>query len=139
MSEGFDPASEAWLTAFVGRHQGVAGSVHVHRDGALHMTAAFRLPPPVIAATRFVPNGKGMAGLALAQDRAIQTCNLQTDDSGAVKPGARAVNAQGAVAFPVHAGDGRVRAIVGIAWMDERVLDDAALAALAVDGATLPA
>jgi hypothetical protein len=133
-----DPAAEAWLAAFVARNQGVAGSVHVHRDGALHMTAAFRLPPPVIEATRFVPSGKGMAGLALQQDRAIQTCNLQTDQTGNVKPGAKAVNAQGAVAFPVHATDGSVRAVVGIAWMDERVLDDAALKAIAVDGSTLP-
>ena len=42
--------------------------------------------------------GKGMAGLAWQHDKPIQTCNLKEDSSGQVRPGAKAVDAQGAVA-----------------------------------------
>jgi DNA-binding IclR family transcriptional regulator len=53
----------------------------------------------------------------------VQTCNLQTDDSGTIKPGAKAVGAQAAIALPILDDDGEVRAIVGIAWNHERELD----------------
>jgi L-methionine (R)-S-oxide reductase len=49
----------------------------------------------------------------------VQTCNLQTDDSGTVRPGAKAVNAQAAVALPVLDATGGVLAVVGIAWSRE--------------------
>ena len=132
---------DAWLSAFIVDEGGVAGSVHHVREGALRLTGAFRLPEPVIRATAIIPQGKGMAGLAWERDAAVQTCNLQ--DPGAagadsVKPGARAVNAQGAVAFPVHDGDGAVRAVVGIAYADERVLDATSLEGLARRASTLP-
>ena len=83
-------------------------------------------------------SGKGMAGLAWQHDKPIQTCNLKDDNSGAVKPGAKAVDARAAVALPVHDAAGAVRAIVGLAWMDERVLDDATLDAISRDSASLP-
>ncbi len=116
---------------------GVAGSVHRVEAGALHITGALRLPPPVIAATTVIPRGKGMAGLAWERNTPIQTCNLQTDASGTVKPGARAVSAQAALALPVRSADGAVIAIVGIAWADERVLDDAATASLMTQAGSL--
>jgi hypothetical protein len=43
-----------------------------------------------------------MAGLALERGESIQTFNLQEDRSGAVQPGAKAVNAQAAIAMPVR-------------------------------------
>jgi len=37
------------------------------------------LPAPVVEKTRFIPRGKGMAGLAWERDRVVSTCNLKTD------------------------------------------------------------
>ena len=99
---------------------GVAGSVHVVRGDELVMAAALNLPEPVQRATATIPMGKGMAGLAWERDEPVQTCNLKTDTTGDVKPGARAVDAKGAIALPIHGADNRVTAIVGIAFDDER-------------------
>ena len=50
-------------------------------------TAAVNIPPQAREAVEWVPSGKGMAGLALERGEPVQTCNLQEDRSGAVKPG----------------------------------------------------
>ena len=71
----------------------------------------------------WVPSGKGMAGLALERGESIQTFNLQEDRSGAVKPGAKAVNARAAIAMPVRKEDGEIVAVVGAAFADERVIE----------------
>jgi hypothetical protein len=60
-----------------------------------------------------------MAGLAQVRRAPVQTCNLQTDESEAVKPGAKAVNARAGIAVPVLSPDGDVLAVVGAAWMVE--------------------
>jgi len=133
-----DDTMNAWLRDLLGRHAAVAGTVHVVEDGALAIRAAHNIPPKVQEVTAMIPIGKGMAGLAWQHDKPIQTCNLKEDNSGAVKPGAKAVDARAAVALPVHDVTGKVRAVVGLAWMDERVLDDATLAAIAEDSASLP-
>jgi L-methionine (R)-S-oxide reductase len=133
-----DETMNTWLRDLLGRHAAVAGTVHVVQDGVLAIKAAHNIPPKVQEVTASIPIGKGMAGLAWQHDRPIQTCNLKDDNSGAVKPGAKAVDARAAVALPVHDAGGAVRAVVGLAWMDERVLDDATLAAIAADAAALP-
>ena len=133
-----DEAINEWLRGLLGRHGAVAGTVHVVRGDLLEIAAAVNIPPKVQEVTAKIPMGKGMAGLAWQHDKPIATCNLQEDTSGAVKPGAKAVGAQAAVALPVHAADGQVRAIVGLAWMDERELPDALLAAIARDAGSLP-
>jgi len=111
---------QEWLELFLAELGAVAGSVHEQRDEDLYLTAAHRLPPPVIAAVAHVPRGKGMAGAAQVERAPVQTCNLQTDTSGNIKPGAKAVNAQAAIAVPVFNTMGDVAAVVGAAWMDER-------------------
>ena len=63
-----------------------------------------------------------MAGLAWQHDKPIQTCNLKDDNTGAVKPGAKAVDAKAAVALPIHDPSGTIRAIVGLAWMHDNEL-----------------
>ena len=128
-----------WLAAFVTTHGGVAGTVHRRAADVLELVAAVNIPEPVRRVTATVPRGKGMAGLALERDRPETTCNLQTDTSGDVRPGARAVAAQAAAALPVHDGAGQVRAVVGIAFADERDLPEAVLDALARAAASLPA
>src|SRR5262245_14999420 len=120
-----DSMLEQWLRDFLGRHDGASGTVHVVRGDVLEIAAAHNIPPPVIEVTAKIPIGKGMAGLAWERGRAVSTCNLQEDTSGDVRPGAKAVGAHAAIAFPIGE---PVRAVVGIAWMDERDLDDDAVA-----------
>jgi L-methionine (R)-S-oxide reductase len=127
-----------WLRGFIQRHGAVAGTVHLIRGDSLALAAAVNIPPKVQELTATIPMGKGMAGLAWQHDKPIQTCNLQDDTSGQVRPGAKAVDARAAVAFPVHEQSGTIRAIVGLAWMDERVLPDDTVAAITGDAAKLP-
>jgi hypothetical protein len=114
---------QAFLETLLRTVDGVAGTVHEQRGEDLYLTAAQNIPPPVIAIVTHVPHGKGMAGVAQVKKQPVQTCNLQTDDGGTIKPGAKAVNAQAAIAVPVLDDDGGVRAVVGVAWAHERELD----------------
>ena len=136
MHEGRD--LDLWLGQFIKARGGVAGTVHRRVEEALELASSVNIPDKVIALTRHIPRGKGMAGLAFERDRPVTTCNLQTDKSGDVKPGARAVNAEAAVALPVHDSDGAIRAIVGIAFPDERDFGDDVLASLMQDVESMP-
>ena len=117
-----NPVHQTFLESLLTRVGGVAGTVHEQRGDDLYLTAAHNIPPPVVAIVAHVPHGKGMAGIAQVKKQPVQTCNLQTDDSGTIKPGAKAVGAQAAIALPVLDDRGEVRAIVGLAWSDEREL-----------------
>lgn len=133
---------ETWLQAFLDKHGGIAGTVHLltqsENGPLLSLAASVRIPPPVIEATRIIPKGKGMAGLAWERAQPVQTCNLKTDTTGDVRPGAKAVNAQAAVALPVNAPGGSLRAVVGIAFAGEREFSEAELNALSTDAGMLP-
>jgi hypothetical protein len=120
-------AVQSWLLAFLSQAGGVAGTVHLCRDGGLRLAAAVNIPSKVMEVVTWVPSGKGMAGLALERGESIQTCNLQEDRSGAVKPGAKAVNAQAAIAMPVRKEGGEIVAVVGAAFAGERVIEEAEL------------
>ncbi len=133
---------EAWLQRFISKQGGIAGTVHELTHGGpepvLTLMASLHIPPPVIEATRIVPRGKGMAGLAWERERPVQTCNLQSDNTGDVRPGAKAVNAQAAVALPVNDREGTLRAVVGIAFAGERDFSEEELLRLQTDANTLP-
>lgn len=135
---------ETWLSAYLQRRGAAAGTVHVRERNAhgagdvLVLRSAINIPARVQEVTRVIPKGKGMAGLAWERDRAVATCNLQTDTTGDVRPGAKAVNAQAAVAIPVRADDGDLRAVVGIAFMSERDFSDEELTELERETTSLP-
>lgn len=133
-----DESMNRWLRDLLGKHGAVAGTVHLVRGDALEIAAAHNIPPKVQEITAKIPLGKGMAGLAWQHDKPIATCNLKDDDTGAVKPGAKAVDGKAAVALPVHESSGLVRAVVGLAWADERDLPDGVLAQISGDAASLP-
>lgn len=130
---------QSWLEGFLARHGAVAGTVHLRNGDELELVAAVNIPPTVIEATRRIPRGRGMAGLAFERREPVTTCNLQTDRTGDVRPGARAVAAQAAVALPVQDADGQVRATLGVAFAGERELSQAEIAALAQAAQSLPA
>jgi L-methionine (R)-S-oxide reductase len=133
-----DDSMNQWLRELLGRHGAIAGTVHVVRGELLELAAAHNIPPKVQEITAKIPLGKGMAGLAWQHDKPISTCNLKEDASGAVKPGAKAVDGKAAVALPVHQPSGGVRAVVGLAWADERDLSDELVAMIAGDAGSLP-
>lgn len=129
---------DAWLSKLVTDHGGVAGTVHLREGDVLALRASVNIPPKVVEITRTIPKGKGMAGLAWERDQPVQTCNLKSDATGDVRPGAKAVDAQAAIAIPVHDPAGDLRAVVGIAFMGEREIAGEELARLLQGAATLP-
>lgn len=128
---------ESWLGKFLAQYKGTAGTVHLFENNGLRLAAAINIPPQVQQVVAWVPNGKGMAGLALERKEPVHTCNLKEDRSGNVKPGAKAVNAQAAVALPVIDTEDNVRAVVGIAFPNECELSSTELESLQRTAATL--
>ena len=129
---------QQWLESLVANLGGSAGTVHVQRGEDLFLTAAHNIPPQVVRIVAHVARGKGRAGVAQVKKKPVQTCNLQTDDTGNIKPGAKAVGAQAAVALPVLDREGAVRAVVGIAWSKEGEIGPAEEQAMMKLAATLP-
>ncbi len=134
MADVFKP----WLTEFLNAEGAVAGTVHLRSGDELELVAAVNIPEQVVEVVRRVPRGKGMAGLVLERNAPVLTCDLQTDTSGDVRPGARAVDAQAAVALPVRDEAGEVRATVGLAFAEDRVLGEAELDRLGKAAQALP-
>jgi signal transduction protein with GAF and PtsI domain len=125
------------LQAVVARFHAEAGTIHLlGGDGNLHLAATVAIPPPVAALVQVVPIGKGMAGLAAERLQAVTACNIQTDTSGDVRPGARATGLEGAIALPMLDGEGRLGGVLGIANRTERTFtpdEQSALLALGQD------
>ena len=131
-------ATEAWLKTFLTDHGGIAGTVHLLEGELLKLASSVNIPPPVVKITETIPKGKGMAGLAWERDQVVSTCNLKSDNSGDVRPGAKAVDAQAAMAIPVRSAAGELRAVVGIAFKNEREFSAEELAVIEADAASLP-
>ncbi len=129
---------ETWLQHFLTQQHATSGTVHLFQNDGLKLAAAVNIPPQVQQIVAWVPNGKGMAGLALQRNEPVQTCNLKEDSSGNVKPGAKAVDAKAAVALPVRDASGKVRAVVGIAFLDEREFTPADLDTLMLAASLMP-
>ena len=91
--------------------------------------------PPHVTAR--IPRGKGMAGLALERGTAVSTCDLQSDETGDVRPGAKAVDAAAAVAIPVTHPSGAIAAVVGIAYKQARPITKELLSDLTLAASTL--
>lgn len=115
----FDAALALIQTAFGAQ----MGTLHrLGEDDHLHLVAASPgIPEPVLAASRRIPLGKGIAGEAAASGKPVTLCNLQTDASGVARPGAKATGLGGSLCVPVFAGE-RVVGALGIGWMGERAI-----------------
>jgi GAF domain-containing protein len=68
---------------------------------------------------RTVPVGKGMAGLAVERNQPVEACNIQSDASGDVRPGARATGLQGSIVVPIVR-EGAAVGALGVANFRER-------------------
>jgi GAF domain-containing protein len=97
-----------------------SGTIHRLEGGELRLRAHTPgMPPPVLDVIRVIPVGKGMAGLAVERRAPVTACNLQTDQSGDVRPGARATGMRGSIVVPMLSSGEPVGAL-GIANREER-------------------
>ena len=121
---GADPWPAA-LEAVVKHVKADSGTIHtMGSDGMLHLKAASAgIPPQVLAIVQTVPVGKGMAGLAAERRVPVTICNIQTDTSGDVRPGAKATGLEGAIALPMLRG-GDVAGVLGVANRQERTFTE---------------
>lgn len=116
-----------------------SGTIHtLGAPGVLHLRAATRnIPEAVLAVTREVPVGKGMAGLAVERAAPVDACNIQTDQSGDVRPGARATGLQGAIVVPILNDDGEAVGALGVANFRERTFTPEEIERLLAHGRAL--
>ncbi|MCC6784740.1 MAG: GAF domain-containing protein [Planctomycetes bacterium] len=121
---GAVPAWDALLELALRRFACQVGSIHVvdPADGLLHLRAARGIPEAIRPQVERIPIGKGMAGLAAERKAPVGACNLQTDASGDVRPGARLTEMKGSLCVPMLDG-AAVRGTFGIARRDEHVFD----------------
>jgi L-methionine (R)-S-oxide reductase len=133
--------NQAWeetLGRILNHFAAESGTIHtLGEDGVLHLTAASAgIPAFVLDTVRSVPVGKGMAGLAVERRQPVTACNIQTDTTGDVRPGARATGLQGSIVVPILRDDRAVGAL-GIANRQERTFTDAETALLLRIGRSL--
>jgi len=103
-----------------------SGTIHLlGEDGLLHLKAASTgMPQFVLDTIRTIPIGKGMAGLAVERKEPVTACNIQTDSSGDVRPGAKSTGLQGSIVVPILR-DGVAVGALGIANRQERTFTEA--------------
>lgn len=126
------------LARIVSEFSADSGTIHfLGEDGLLHLAAATPgMPEHVLAIIRTIPVGKGMAGLAVERKQPVNACNIQTDTSGDVRPGARATGLAGSIVVPIFDKDTVIGAL-GIANRSERTFTDAEVARLVEEGRSL--
>lgn len=130
--------ASAALARIVAAFAADSGTIHVlGSDGLLHLAAASPgMPDTVLAIIRTIPVGKGMAGLAVERREPVNACNIQTDASGDVRPGARATGLAGSIVVPIFNGETVVGAL-GVANRAERTFDAGEIERLLAEGRRL--
>ncbi len=105
------------LDLLLERFDCTTGTVHLLEDqsGMLRLAAHRGIPDVVLNKIEVIPLGKGMAGIAAERREPVQVCNLQTDTSGVVRPGARDTRMEGSVAVPMLTSEGVLKGTLGIA------------------------
>lgn len=140
VTNGAAPSNESAeaLSRIVSEFRADSGTVHfLGDDGLLHLAAATAgMPEPVMAMIRTIPVGKGMAGLAVERGAPVNACNIQTDASGDVRPGAKATGLAGSIVLPIFDGE-KVVGALGIANRSERTFDEDEIARLIEAGRKL--
>ncbi len=129
MMKIFAPKFQTWLKSCVKENDALSGTVHLFLRGRLELGAALDIPLQMRQELAKVQPGEGMAGLALERKAQVRPDDL--DGEAYLQPGAR-----DAVALPVTAPDGSVRAIVGLSFTEK--ISAETLARLQESATTLP-
>ncbi|MEX1025180.1 MAG: GAF domain-containing protein [Planctomycetota bacterium] len=116
-----------------------SGTLHfLGADGQLHLAAhGPGMPAQVLDVIRTIPVGKGMAGLAVERREPVAACNLKTDESGDVRPGAKATGLEGSIVVPVLTDDDEVVGALGVANRAPRTFTNDEIATLTAIGRAL--
>lgn len=97
-----DPRFDPLLKRAIETLGAESGTIHLLMEGGvMHLVCAQGIPEQVLSIVRRVPVGKGMAGLAVERRGPVTACNIQTDTSGDVRPGAKATGLEGAIVVPI--------------------------------------
>lgn len=91
-----------------------SGTIHIVEHGVLVLRAFVGIPESVQQLVARVPIGKGMAGLAVFRNAPVTSCNIQTDRTGDVRPGAAATGLSGALVVPIRDAEDKVHGAIGI-------------------------
>lgn len=105
------------LDLVLARFSCVVGTIHTldAKSGMLLLSVQRGVPEVLMETVRRIPVGKGMAGVAAERKEPVQVCNLQTDTSGVVKPGAKKTQMEGSAAVPMLLEGGILRGVLGVA------------------------
>jgi L-methionine (R)-S-oxide reductase len=119
------------LACIVRHMKADSGTIHlIGSDGLLHLEAATPGFPEVVLKTiSTIPVGKGMAGLAVERRKPVDACNIRTDTSGDVRPGAVATGMAGAIVVPIFRGEDVIGSL-GVANRTERTFTEAEIGEL---------
>jgi len=128
---------QAALEEIIRRFGADTGAIHILEGGVLKMKAQVGIPPEVAKIVDTVPVGKGMAGLCAEKNEPISSCNIQIDQTGNVRPGARQTGVNGAIVVPIRAADGALRGTLGIGVHRVYEYDDEEIQRLLDEGARL--
>lgn len=116
---------DAALREIIAHFRADSGTIHLRdADGQLRLKCSAGIPENVLERIALVPVGKGMAGLAALRREPVGTCNIQTDATGDVRPGARATGLGGAVVVPMFGEDQEVFGTLGIGTRSERTFSE---------------
>src|SRR5438093_4269895 len=94
---------EALLRRIMEHFDAQTGTIHrlEKSDGRLKLVAQIGIPEVLLARIGDIPIGKGIAGAAARDQKAVNMCNLQTDTSGVARPDAKLTLMEGALAVPM--------------------------------------
>lgn len=106
----------AVLDALLAHFDCVVGTIHSidAAAGLLHLRAQRGVPEAILGKVGTIPVGKGMAGIAAERREPVQVCNLQTDDSGVARPGAKLTRMEGSISLPIEV-EGALLGTLGVA------------------------
>lgn len=99
---------QEFLQAVAGHFGSDTATLHVinSQDGLLHLRAtAGEIPPQVQDIIRTIPIGKGIAGQAAERREPVSICNIKSDTTSVVRPGAKSMGIEGALCVPMIAND----------------------------------
>ena len=134
-------ASDDDALALIVRHLGAdSGTIHLlGDDGVLYLAAATPGCRVIVLDTiRASPVGKGMAGLAVERRQPVDACNIQSDASGDVRPGALATGLAGAIVVPIFRGAEPIGAL-GVANRAPRTFSETEIEELIAAGLAVAA
>ncbi|MEX2514486.1 MAG: GAF domain-containing protein [Cyclobacteriaceae bacterium] len=97
------PEWNKWLENILSLFDCSTGTIHIleGEPNLLILKAQVGVPEFLLPKMSQIPIGKGMAGIAAERKKAVQVCNLQTDESGVVRPGAKDTKVEGAITVPL--------------------------------------